>query len=326
LFIHNITQKINKDAWLIKRWMIGLSCITMLIMGVFGCSTTDLNLNQSSISEEIVGQRTEFDADRAFLDVEYQLDLGPRLPGSEAHHRIVDWMQKQLSLAGWETELQELNFGGKQVKNVVGKYGQGKPWIIIGAHYDSRLLADGDPIPANRTKPVPGANDGASGVAVLLELARIIPTHIREQNGEIWLVFFDAEDSGNIPGWEWIMGSQAFVSELNDLPDCAVIVDMIGDANLNVYKESYSDQELTDEIWNQAQLLGYENYLIPENGRPILDDHISFLQAGVPAITIIDIDYPYWHTTEDTLDKISGQSLKVIGDTLLEWLKIKYQT
>ena len=112
--------------------------------------------------------------------------------------------------------------------------------MIIGAHYDSRLLADPDPDPSLRNQPVPGANDGASGVAVLLELARILPKNLDKT---IWLVFFDAEDNGNIPGYDWIMGSRVFVQTLIDKPDEAIIIDMIGDADLNIYQEKNSDQK-----------------------------------------------------------------------------------
>ena len=130
--------------------------------------------------------------------------------------------------------------------------------------YDSRMVADQDPDPAKRSEPVPGANDGASGVAVLLELARILP---EDFPGTVWLVFFDAEDNGNIPGWDWILGSTAFVDGLQGKPDAAVIIDMIGDADLRIPYERNSDPPLMGEIWNAAAAQGYEEIFVSEPGR-----------------------------------------------------------
>jgi glutaminyl-peptide cyclotransferase len=133
------------------------------------------------------------------------------------------------------------------------------------------------------------------------------------------LVFFDAEDNGRIPGWDWILGSRAFVEALEGKPDAAVIVDMIGDADLEIYLERGSDPELSAEIWDVAAYLGYSQF-IPTPKYHILDDHVPFLEAGIPALNIIDFDYPYWHTIEDTVDKVSAESLEAVGETLRVWL------
>jgi Zn-dependent M28 family amino/carboxypeptidase len=134
------------------------------------------------------------------------------------------------------------------------------------------------------------------------------------------LVFFDAEDNGHIAGWDWILGSRAFVSMLTEKPDAAIVVDMVGDVDLTIYQEGYSDTSLTSKVWKAAQELGYSDIFIPTVKHTILDDHVPFLQAGIPATDIIDIDYPYWHTTADTPDKVSPKSLQFIGDTLLKYL------
>ncbi|MBU1660098.1 MAG: M28 family peptidase [Chloroflexi bacterium] len=258
-----------------------------------------------------------FSGERAIADIEHQLSLGPRTPYSTGHDQIVSWMQTELNAAGWDTELQEAESMGHPIQNVIAKRGAGSPWIILGAHYDTRLHADQDPDPARRTFPVPGANDGASGVAVLMELARVLPPDLP---GEIWLVFFDAEDNGDIQGWDWILGSRVFVGKLEGKPDAFVLVDMIGDADLNIYMEQNSDFKLSAEIWAQAASLGYADHFIPLPKYRMLDDHIPFLQANIPAVDIIDFDYPSWHTVADTLDKVSAHSLQVVGDTLLAWL------
>jgi glutaminyl-peptide cyclotransferase len=268
-----------------------------------------------------------FNAERAFKDIEYQVLLGPRIPNSDAHEKEIKWIADELRDSGWKVGIQESVQMGHPVKNVVGKWGEGEPWIVLGAHYDSRMVSDNDPNIFNQSSPVPGANDGASGVALLLELARILPHQLKanqadDQTGvkQIWLVFFDAEDNGNIPGWDWIIGSRAFVQSLEDKPAAAIIVDMIGDANLKIYQEKNSDPALTKEIWDQAQALGYTDEFIPFPKYRIIDDHIPFLEAGIPAVDVIDFDYAYWHTTEDTPDKTSTDSLKAVGDTILTWL------
>jgi len=263
-------------------------------------------------------QRSQkFDGERAFADLEKQVSFGPRIPGSEAHTQTVEYIREVLEENRWSVEVQETSMLNQPIRNVIGRKGEGIPWIILGAHYDSRLKADRDPDPQKKEQPVPGASDGASGVAVLLELARVIPSDF---NGQIWLVFFDAEDNGRIPGWDWILGSQAFVRDLNGKPDAVVVVDMVGDADLNIYEERYSDSDLTREIWNIANSLGYSKEFIAQPNHSILDDHLPFLQAGIRAVDIIDIDYPYWHTSQDTPDKTSANSLQVVGDTLLHFL------
>ncbi|MCW5876040.1 MAG: M28 family peptidase [Anaerolineales bacterium] len=258
-----------------------------------------------------------FDGRRALADIETQLALGPRTPGSAAHAAAVDWMLETLRAAGWHAEVQEAERLGQPVRNVVAKRGAGAPWLLLGAHYDSRLHADMDSDSAAHSQPVPGANDGASGVAVLLELARVLP---QDLPGEVWLVFFDAEDSGRIEGWDWIMGSRAFAESLDAHPDAVVIVDMIGDADLQIYYEANSDSTLREEIWTQAAELGYGDVFIPTVRHSMLDDHTPFIELGIPAVLLIDFNYPYWHTLEDTLDKVSAGSLQAVGDTLLAWL------
>jgi Zn-dependent M28 family amino/carboxypeptidase len=257
-----------------------------------------------------------FDERRAFRDIEYQLSLGPRTIGSQAHSQTIKYIQDELRGVGWKVQVQELNTEGHSIQNVIAKRGNGTPWIILGAHYDTRFFADQDPDLAKRQLPVPGANDGASGVAVLLEIGRVLPSRLDRQ---VWLVFFDAEDNGDLMGWNWIMGSRAFVANLQDKPDAAVVVDMIGDASLDIYMEASSNKSLKEELWKQAGDLGFQQF-IPEVKYSMLDDHTPFLQAGIPAVDIIDFDYPYWHTTSDTLDKVSAASLGTVGETVLAWM------
>ncbi len=164
----------------------------------------------------------------------------------------------------------------------------------------------------------------ASGVAVLLELARHIDT---EQLGrEVWLVFFDAEDNGDIDGWEWMVGSRYMAQHLSIRspvkPEAMILVDMIGDADLQIYYEVTSTSELRKSIWGTAAELGYGQF-IPQEGYIVEDDHTPFLKHGIPAVVLIDGVYPYWHTTADTTDKVSPTSLHAVGRTLERWLETR---
>lgn len=284
--------------------------IVFLLIVVVGCSLPGAALHSTQTP-------AVFDSQRALAGVEYQVALGPRIPETPGHAAAVDWMMDSLRNSGWEVELQETERLGHPIRNVIAKRGTGSPWLILGAHYDSRIFADQDPDFEARTEPVPGANDSASGVAVLLELARVLPGDL---GGQIWLVMFDAEDNGDIEGWDWILGSSAFAESLTTYPDDVVIVDMIGDADLQIYLEANSDEELRTEIWKQAAALGHENVFINEEKFSMLDDHTPFLRLGIPAVDLIDFEYPYWHTVADTPDKVSADSLQVVGETLLAWL------
>ncbi len=164
---------------------------------------------------------------QALQDVTYQVTLGPRTIGSTAHQQVIDWASDELEEAGWEVSHQSFNWASHTLTNIIASRGKGSPWILIGAHYDSRFISDQDPDPKKQNIPVPGANDGASGVAVLLEIARSLPLDLDKQ---IWIVLFDAEDNGTIPGWEWIIGSRVFAANLSEYPDSVVIIDMVGDA------------------------------------------------------------------------------------------------
>jgi glutaminyl-peptide cyclotransferase len=280
-----------------------------------GSSTPETFLSPTPVHSSATLQ-PPFDGQRAYADVQTQVAFGPRIPGTDGHTQAVEWMRGELARAGWQVEIQESEALGNPVRNIVARRSVENPEIILGAHYDTRIYADQDPDPENVLQPVPGANDGASGVAVLLELARTLPADAPN----VWLVFFDAEDNGRIAGWDWILGSREFVKNNPVQPRAVVIVDMIGDADLNIYKERNSNPDLTDEIWEVVAQLGYEAVFIPEYKYAILDDHTPFLEAGIPAVDIIDFDYPYWHTIADTPDKVSADSLQAVGHTLWTWI------
>ncbi len=257
-----------------------------------------------------------FDGARAYRDVETQVSFGPRTPDSAAHARILEWMKEELVSAGWQTQVQNLVSDGHPVANLIAFRDAQTPQIVLGAHYDSRIHADRDPNPQLRNNPVPGADDGASGVAVLIELARSLP----RDGVPVWLVFFDAEDNGDIPGWDWLLGSKAFVANLKFKPQQMILLDMVGDRDLNIPMEASSDPTLRASIWQTADSLGYGAIFQPFPKYNIEDDHTPFLQAGIPAVDIIDIDYAYWHTTSDLPQHVSAESLQIVGNVVRTWL------
>jgi hypothetical protein len=261
-------------------------------------------------------QDMPFSGELAMQHAAAQMQWVPRHPGTEGARLCGDYILAQLAALGWAAEEQPFVYQETACRNLIGKRGSG-PILIIGAHYDTRRYADSDPDPANHDQPVPGANDGASGVAVLLELARVLRPE--ELGRTIWLTAFDAEDNGGIDGWDWIVGSRYMAENLTETPQGMVLVDMIGDAGLQIYYERHSTTELKEGIWQVAADLGYEAF-IPQEKYSIIDDHIPFLQQGIPAVDLIDFDYPYWHTVADTLDKISAASLEAVGRTLEQWL------
>lgn len=270
------------------------------------------------------------------------VDLGPRSAMSEsALQTLEDWQPIEVGamldaaiserIDGIDGPAVDPNFDSViyPVRNIVASYGEG-PVILIGAHYDTRLYANADADEARRNEPVMGANDAGSGVGVLLELARVIAEHY-SANNEIRLVFFDAEDNGRIEPFTnalggfasgYITGSALHAAGLDPEADeiaYMLLVDMVGDTEQLFPKEGYSYQfapDLVDAIWEVAADLGYGDQFIQEVRSPITDDHVPFLQRGIPAVDIIDLDYPYWHTTEDTLDKVSAESLERVGRVL----------
>ena len=147
--------------------------------------------------------------------------------------------------------------------------------------------------------------------------------NLEDIDAELWLAFFDFEDNGSsgIQGWDWIVGSSYMAENLTVLPAKMVLVDMIGDADQQLYYEANSDHAIREEIWGIAAELGFAEQFIAQEKYSMIDDHIPFLRRGIPSIDIIDFDYPYWHTVEDTADKVSAESLERVGITLQVWLE-----
>ncbi len=263
-----------------------------------------------------------FSGPKAFSLAQEFLEFGPRVSGTDANRQAGDWIAQELEKEGWKAVPDEGVYMDTPVRNIAGEKGNG-PIIILGAHYDSRRCADQPQ--GGCAEPVLGADDGGSGVVVLLELARTLEMDWKNQ--QIWLVFFDAEDNGHLDGWDWIAGSRQFALHVKDAMaagsefQAMILLDMVADADQQFYFEGNSDPVLREKIWSTARGLGFEKFFIPSLKYTMLDDHIPFRDLGVPSIDIIDFDYPYWHTTEDTLDKISAESLGRVGRTVEVWVE-----
>lgn len=194
--------------------------------------------------------------------------------------------------------------------------------ILLCAHWDTRPFADKETDPELKKLPILGANDGASGVAVLLEIASIISK--KEPKWGVDIVLFDAEDYGSEQrGVEFCVGSKFFAKNLgNYRPEFGILLDMIGDKDLNIYKEGYSDlyaRDIVDLIWDLAKKLKVECFKDSVKYF-MVDDHLPLISAGIPCVDLIDFDYPYWHTLSDTPDKCSPKSLEQVGKVLLKIL------
>ena len=269
----------------------------------------------------------EFNAKNAFQYLEKQCEFGARVPGSEAHLKCRDYLVAELQKYADRVMQQPFQAVMEQDKrsvtcyNIIANFNSSKTnRILLCAHWDSRPWADRDPDPANQKKPVPGADDGASGVAVLLEIARII--NITQPKYGVDIVFFDAEDFGTYGQNDtWALGSKQFAQNAmrNYHPEFAILLDMIGDADQQIYIEQNSYQyarKIVDRVWKIADQMGIHEF-IPEVKFDVYDDHLNLLEIGIPAIDIIDFEYQYWHTVEDTPDKCSPKSLDNVGRVLL---------
>jgi Zn-dependent M28 family amino/carboxypeptidase len=266
-----------------------------------------------------------FSEDNAWHHLLQQMEIGYRYPGSEEIELCRQYIINELTKTGavLETQHFEAELLGTKLAgvNIIASYHpQMSRRILLGTHYDTRATADLDENPDKRQLPIMGANDGGSGVAVLLELARIIASNPPNQFG-IDIVFFDLEDSGEIGINEsWCLGSSHFARHFTGpLPEKAIIVDMVGDSDLKIEMEfvSYhSSPMLVKDIWDKAQELGFRQFQ-PTISNSIYDDHVPLIRAGFNAVLLIDFDYKWWHTTEDTIDKCSPQSLAIVGQTLL---------
>jgi hypothetical protein len=279
----------------------------------------------ASVCAQPAPSAPRFDGARAFEDLKQQVAFGPRPAGSPALQQTRDYIKKQLVAAGLTP--QEQPFDAQTPAGVIHMVNiratlpgpstdkaQGGARLVIGGHYDTKL---------SRDFPFVGASDGASSAAFLIELARALKGHVNAL--PIELLFLDGEEAVN---WNWddrstdhTYGSRYYVEQLKKTGTVKdvrafILVDMIGDRDLGMMREQYSTPWLTDAVWSAAKRLKRPEFL--DRITPIEDDHLEFLQAGIPSVDIIDLDYPCcWHTVDDTLPHVAASSLQAVGDVLL---------
>lgn len=268
--------------------------------------------------------RFEVDGARAQARVAHQVGLGPRIPGTPGHAAMVEWLAGELARLGGRVERQAFTDStlGRPLPlvNLIARFGDaGARRIVLAAHYDTRPVCDQDPDPAKRPLPLPGANDGGSGVAVLLEVAELMSRRAPPVGVE--LVFFDGEDQGDAGrGEEFSLGSRGYAARLpakgsEARPVAAFVFDMVGDRDLGIHPEVQSMQyaaNLCELVLDAARATGARSFhRTPKH--TVTDDHIPLLQAGLPAVDIIDFDYAAWHTAADRPDQTSPESLAEVA-------------
>ena len=261
----------------------------------------------------------EFNGDSAYAYLTKQVNMGFRIPGTDAHSRCRDFIMGHLEKYADSVWIQSFNFKGIEFENIIGVFNGKNKRLMIGAHYDSRPSCDKDPDEKWRDKPLPGANDGASGVAVLLEIARALGK--KRPVNTVYLVFFDGEDYGKSEE-NMFIGSRYMAMRGEPSVDEVIVVDMVGDSDLEVYREGFSEQfskDLNDRVFSIFTKKFSENFTDSVKYF-ISDDHLPFIHKGIDAIDIIDFDYPFWHTHLDTPDKCSGESLRKVGIGLLLYI------
>ena len=284
-----------------------------------------------------VTPKTAFSGAAAYAHAKAQLDFGPRVPGTEAHRRAGDWIVARMTpLADTVIEQRWTHVTAKgdslPLRNVLARFRpEAADRVLYLTHWDSRPVSDEAADERQRTLPVPGANDGASGVGLLVALGEALKA--APPGVGVDLLFVDGEDYGDFgANQDVLLGSTYFAAHLpapGYQPLYGVLWDMIGDRDLRIPQELNSARaapEVVQRVWAVADDLGYGSVFVPETGQAVTDDHLPLIEKGLRVIDVIDLDYTsetgenYHHTPNDTLDKISGESLQIVGDVALQLL------
>lgn len=277
----------------------------------------------------------EFDGQTAFGYIEKQVGFGPRIPGTKAHQQMATWLDSLLRQRADTLVVQSwkhvtVKGDTLALRNFLARFNpSAQKRILFLAHWDSRPRAD-SPLSRDSTKPVLGANDGGSGVALLLGLADVLKRTPPAVGVDLLLV--DGEDYGDFtkaPA-DVLIGSRYYGAHQvsGPKPLYAVLFDLIADKDLQIYQEGNSlvgAPEVVELVWDTAKDLGYGGYFIASPRHTLIDDHLELQKAGIRAIDVVDFDYPAWHTQYDTIDKVSPASLQVVGDVAMALLRRESQ-
>ncbi len=290
------------------RWH-SVSSAALAVAVVLGCSA-------SSQAPTAAAQTAAFDGDRAFDHLKNQVAIGPRVAGTPANARTRQYLIKALAGLGIKAVEQPFEadtpIGPVKMANVIATLPGDRPdRIVLASHFDTKLFKDFRFV---------GANDSASSTGVLIELGRVLKD--RPRPFTIELLFLDGEEAfEQWAGTDHTYGSRHYVSAAQKAGTlrgirALILLDMIGDRELNMRREENSTRWLTDVIWSTAGTLGHQKHFLAESA-PIEDDHLEFLSAGVESVDLIDLDYPAWHTAQDTLENVSARSLQIVGDVIV---------
>jgi len=319
-----------------KGILLGLSCILVLL----ACNSDQKTSAGVEEPKEIKLISPDFNADSAYAYTKAQVDFGPRIPSTEAHSKCAAYLQKKLTAFGGTVFVQQAKvqtYDGKshQLKNIIAAfYPEKKQRILLTAHWDSRPFSDQDADALNRDKPFDAANDGASGVAVILEMARQI--QLKQPQVGVDFILWDIEDYGKADDQTeqettWCIGSQYWVKNQpvkGYQPLYAINLDMVGGSNAQFAMDEVSRKyapHVLQKVWATADEIGYSNYFINLNAGNLIDDHYWVNQAGIPCIDIIHYTdatgfYKNWHTQFDNLANIDRNTLKAVGQVVMETL------
>lgn len=328
----------------VSQFIVLFIIVQISVISGLGISMNVTQLVESTPLTSCEGSQLQFNASKAYDHIITQLNFGFRVPGYQAHDDCANWINQTLqniteAVIVQEFTIQKSGQPAYQCQNILGKLNTNETDIIIlGAHWDSRAVAEKDSY--NKTQPIPGANDGASGVAVLLELARILNQSKAEINAQIWLVCLDAEDQGNygIEGWRWCEGAIAFNNALesfynsdNESINCFILLDMVGGTNLKFIDEAHSTNTLQNAMFLEGRSLGYiEQFPEWPKLMAITDDHVPFLENNIASVDVIidfiDGPWKHHHKHSDDLSNIDINSLNITGRTTESFIKTYYNS
>ncbi len=306
-----------------KRWMMLVSAIPL---AAASCGGSDSGGSSLTVRVE----RPLFNTIRAFQDLERQVAFGPRIPGSAGHARQLEWLETELRALADTVFLdtfEHVTGEGHELEltNVIARFGPADgSRLLLLTHWDTRPKADQSSEADDRDRPVPGANDGASGTAILLELARMF--NEQPPPGGVELLFSDGEDYGPSTD-DMFLGARHYATGIGseNPPAYGILLDMVGDADPSFPVEAYSMEgagQAVQRVWGIAADLGYRRFFPMDRTVRVVDDHVQFIDAGIPVADIIDFDYGpgngFWHTSRDVPGNTSAQTLFMVGDVVAE--------
>ena len=341
----------KKKVNLIRFFFIGsiiFTSFTMTILIITPIESSSQIQEYEPINSQFIMNTTladQFNSTNAYNNIESQVDIGFRIPGTSDSLECANWINTNMQQYG-ESALYNYSIDEIPCHNIITRVNPNMSQIVIfAAHYDSRAVAEKDSNESLQEKPIDGANDGGSGVAVLMEMARVISSSKINWSVSFWFVFFDAEDQGpnlgfsGINGWDWCEGSKWMVNEMKDQPSIYfresqslntihsfILLDMVGGDNLKFIHESHDNDDLRKTVFEIGHSLEYdETFPLEDQKHSITDDHVPFAKEGIPTLDLIikfwdlTCGWPYHHTKADNIDNISQKSLEITGRTVLQF-------